>query len=130
MTHTRRPPASRSSLACPDSSHFDENTLLPQKIRRNGQDEDVDRLSGGKLAYVHLPDTGSAGYLNFNRYFYRYKPPRALHLIEGEILKRQPRDRLSRVLTHKAQEQTHRIAVTSHGTETQAFLYHQVIRKE
>ena len=26
---------------------FDENTLLPQKIRRNGQDEDVDRLSGG-----------------------------------------------------------------------------------
>ena len=26
---------------------FDENTLLPQTIRRNGQDEDVDRLSGG-----------------------------------------------------------------------------------
>lgn len=30
----------------------------------------VDRLSGGKLAYVHLPDTGSGGYLNFNRYFF------------------------------------------------------------
>ncbi|MBD0415493.1 AAA family ATPase [Oryzicola mucosus] len=26
---------------------FDEETLLPQTIRRNGQDEDVDRLSGG-----------------------------------------------------------------------------------
>ncbi|MDB5531019.1 MAG: putative double-strand break repair [Devosia sp.] len=26
---------------------FDENTLLPQSVRRNGQDEDVDRLSGG-----------------------------------------------------------------------------------
>ncbi|MDR3487489.1 MAG: AAA family ATPase [Bradyrhizobium sp.] len=26
---------------------FDDKTLLPQKIRRNGQDEDVDRLSGG-----------------------------------------------------------------------------------
>lgn len=26
---------------------FDENTLLPQTVRRNGQDEDVDRLSGG-----------------------------------------------------------------------------------
>lgn len=26
---------------------FDENTLLPQTIRRHGQDEDVDRLSGG-----------------------------------------------------------------------------------
>jgi DNA repair exonuclease SbcCD ATPase subunit len=26
---------------------FDENTLLPQTVRRNGQDEDVERLSGG-----------------------------------------------------------------------------------
>ncbi|KKC38050.1 DNA-binding protein [Devosia epidermidihirudinis] len=26
---------------------FDENTLLPQSVRRKGQDEDVDRLSGG-----------------------------------------------------------------------------------
>ncbi|GGB13231.1 GTP-binding protein [Brucella endophytica] len=26
---------------------FDEKTLLPQKIERNGQEEDVDRLSGG-----------------------------------------------------------------------------------
>ena len=26
---------------------FDGNTLLPQNVRRNGQDEDVDRLSGG-----------------------------------------------------------------------------------
>jgi DNA repair exonuclease SbcCD ATPase subunit len=26
---------------------FDDKTLLPQAIRRNGQDEDVDRLSGG-----------------------------------------------------------------------------------
>ncbi|MEO7794798.1 MAG: PDZ domain-containing protein [Thermoanaerobaculia bacterium] len=30
----------------------------------------VDRLSGGRLAYVHLPDTGSGGFLNFNRYFF------------------------------------------------------------
>ena len=26
---------------------FDENTLVPQTVRRNGQDEDVERLSGG-----------------------------------------------------------------------------------
>lgn len=26
---------------------FDDKTLLPQSIRRNGQDEDIDRLSGG-----------------------------------------------------------------------------------
>jgi len=30
----------------------------------------VDRLSGGRLAYVWLPNTGGAGYTSFNRYFF------------------------------------------------------------
>jgi len=30
----------------------------------------VDKLSGGKLAYVYLPDTGFGGYTSFNRYFF------------------------------------------------------------
>ncbi len=30
----------------------------------------VDRLSGGKLAYVYLPNTGGAGYTSFNRYYF------------------------------------------------------------
>lgn len=30
----------------------------------------VDELSGGKLAYVWLPNTGSGGYANFNRYYF------------------------------------------------------------
>jgi tricorn protease len=30
----------------------------------------VDQLSGGKLAYVYLPNTGGAGYSNFNRYYF------------------------------------------------------------
>ena len=30
----------------------------------------VDELSGGKLAYVYLPDTGEGGFTNFNRYFF------------------------------------------------------------
>lgn len=30
----------------------------------------VDKLSGGKLAYVYLPDTGGGGYTSFNRYFF------------------------------------------------------------
>lgn len=30
----------------------------------------VDQLSGGKLAYVHLPDTAMGGFTNFNRYFF------------------------------------------------------------
>jgi tricorn protease len=29
----------------------------------------VDQLSGGKLAYIYLPDTGDGGFTNFNRYF-------------------------------------------------------------
>jgi tricorn protease len=30
----------------------------------------VDKMSGGQLAYVYLPDTGGGGYTNFNRYFF------------------------------------------------------------
>jgi tricorn protease len=30
----------------------------------------VDKLSGGKLAYVYLPDTAGGGYSNFNRYYF------------------------------------------------------------
>ncbi len=30
----------------------------------------TDALSGGKAAYVYMPNTGGAGYTNFNRYFY------------------------------------------------------------
>jgi tricorn protease len=30
----------------------------------------VDQLSGGKLAYVYLPNTAEAGFTNFNRYYF------------------------------------------------------------
>jgi tricorn protease len=30
----------------------------------------VDSLSGGKLAYVHLPNTGQGGFTQFNRYYF------------------------------------------------------------
>src|SRR5262249_22672219 len=30
----------------------------------------VDELSGGKLAYVYMPDTAEAGLVSFNRYFF------------------------------------------------------------
>jgi tricorn protease len=30
----------------------------------------VDQLTGGRVAYVHLPDTANGGYTNFNRYFF------------------------------------------------------------
>jgi tricorn protease len=30
----------------------------------------VDEMTGGKVAYVYVPDTGVSGYTNFNRYFF------------------------------------------------------------
>jgi tricorn protease len=30
----------------------------------------VDKMSGGRLAYVYLPNTSYAGYVNFNRYYF------------------------------------------------------------
>ena len=30
----------------------------------------VDQLSGGRVAYVHMPDTGGGGYTSFNRYYF------------------------------------------------------------
>jgi tricorn protease len=35
-----------------------------------GNQKKVDKLSGGKLAYVYLPDTGEGGFINFNRYYF------------------------------------------------------------
>jgi tricorn protease len=32
--------------------------------------DEVDRLSGGKLGYVYMPDTAYGGFTNFNRYFF------------------------------------------------------------
>jgi tricorn protease len=42
----------------------------------------VDALSGGKVAYVYMPDTAGAGYTNFNRYFYAQLDRQALVLDE------------------------------------------------
>lgn len=35
-----------------------------------GNRRKVDEMSGGRLAYVYLPDTGEDGYQSFNRYFF------------------------------------------------------------
>jgi tricorn protease len=42
----------------------------------------VDALSGGKVAYVYMPNTAGAGYSNFNRYFYAQLDKQALVLDE------------------------------------------------
>ena len=42
----------------------------------------VDQLSGGKVAYVYMPNTGGSGYSSFNRYFYSQLNKQALVLDE------------------------------------------------
>lgn len=38
----------------------------------------VEKLSGGRIAYVHLPDTGGRGYASFNRYLFPQAGKQAL----------------------------------------------------
>ncbi len=62
----------------PDGANSRDVTVVPVEneagLRHLAWVEDnrrkVDTLSGGKLAYVHLPDTGMGGYTSFNRYFF------------------------------------------------------------
>jgi tricorn protease len=42
----------------------------------------VDKLSGGKVAYIYMPNTGGLGYSNFNRYFYSQLDKQAVVLDE------------------------------------------------
>ncbi len=42
----------------------------------------VDQLSGGKLAYVYMPDTATPGFTNFNRYFFAQVDKQGLVLDE------------------------------------------------
>jgi tricorn protease len=42
----------------------------------------VDSLSGGKIAYIYMPNTAGAGYTNFNRYFYAQLDKQAVILDE------------------------------------------------
>jgi tricorn protease len=47
-----------------------------------GNRKKVDELSGGKVAYVYMPNTGGSGYDSFNRYFYAQLDKQALVLDE------------------------------------------------
>ena len=62
----------------PDGKDSREVTVIPLPsefaLRNRAWEEDnrrkVDELSGGKLAYVHVPDTAVGGWLNFNRFYF------------------------------------------------------------
>ena len=61
-----------------DGSNAREVTVVPtgnENALRNlawieGNRRKVDQMSGGKLAYVYMPDTANGGYTSFNRYFF------------------------------------------------------------
>ncbi len=62
----------------PDGKNAREVTVVPVDsefpLRNRAWEEDnrrkVEESSGGKLAYVHVPDTAVGGYTNFNRFYY------------------------------------------------------------
>jgi tricorn protease len=62
----------------PDGQNAREVTVVPVAsefaLRNRAWEEDnrrkVDQLSGGRIAYVHVPDTNIGGYLNFNRFYF------------------------------------------------------------
>ncbi|GAC1638468.1 MAG: S41 family peptidase [Candidatus Acidiferrum sp.] len=64
--------------ANPDGKDARDVTVVPVddefNLRNRAWEEDnrrkVDELSGGKLAYVHVPDTANGGYINFNRFYF------------------------------------------------------------
>jgi tricorn protease len=62
----------------PDGKNAREVIVVPVDSETNlrylawieGNRRKVDELSGGRIAYVHLPDTFSGGFSNFNRYYF------------------------------------------------------------
>jgi tricorn protease len=62
----------------PDGSDGRDVTVVPTGSEHGLRNIDwiesnrrkVDKLSDGKIAYIYMPNTGGAGYDNFNRYFY------------------------------------------------------------
>ena len=67
-----------------------EITVEPVSSERNlrsidwieGNRRKVDKMSGGKLAYVYLPNTGNGGFTSFNRYYFAQQDKKGVVLDE------------------------------------------------
>lgn len=57
---------SREALVVPTGSEAGLRLMAWREDNRRT----VDKLSGGKLGYMHIPDTNIGGWTNFNRYYY------------------------------------------------------------
>jgi len=49
---------------------IDDETGLRNLAWVEGNRRKVDQMTGGRVAYVYLPDTYTGGYTNFNRYYF------------------------------------------------------------
>jgi tricorn protease len=56
----------REVTVVPLGSEFELRNLAWEEDNRRK----VDQMSGGKVAYVHVPDTATGGFINFNRYYF------------------------------------------------------------
>ena len=64
--------------ANPDGKDSREVTVVPVESEENlrhlawieSNRRQVDKATGGRIAYVHVPNTGGGGYTSFNRYFF------------------------------------------------------------
>ncbi|MHB8608995.1 MAG: S41 family peptidase [Candidatus Acidiferrales bacterium] len=56
----------REVTVVPLASEFELRNLAWEEDNRRK----VDEMSGGKVAYVHVPDTATGGFRNFNRYYF------------------------------------------------------------
>jgi tricorn protease len=62
----------------PDGTRARDVTIVPVESEENlrrlawmeGNRRKVDEMTGGRVAYVYLPNTAGAGYSNFNRYYF------------------------------------------------------------
>jgi tricorn protease len=74
----------------PDGSDGRDVTVVPVDSEKGLRNIDwieanrrkVDQLSGGKIAYIYMPNTAGAGYSNFNRYFFAQLDKQAVLLDE------------------------------------------------
>jgi tricorn protease len=107
----------------PDDKDSHQVTVVPvdsENALRNlawieGNREKVDRLTGGRVAYVYLPNTAGGGFTNFNRYYFAQVGKEAAIVDErfnhgGQLadyivdyLRRQP---MSRVATRQGEDYT------------------------
>jgi tricorn protease len=107
----------------PDGSGARDVTVVPiasARALRNlawieGNRREVDKMTGGRVAYIYLPDTAGGGYTNFNRYYFAQVGKQAAIIDERfnhggfladyiiDYLKRQP---MSRLHTREGEDQT------------------------